>query len=293
MHVFVTGATGFVGSAVVRELIGAGHHVTGLARSDQGAEALTAVGAEVHRGDLHDLDSLRTAAAAADAVIHAAFIHDFSNFPASLEADRQAIGAIGDALAGSGRPFVITSATGLVAGSGIATEDSEPDADFHTAARFASEGVALKYVDRGVRVSILRLPVVHDEGDAGFVRSLIEIARAKGVSAYPGDGSNRWAAVHRLDAAHLYRLALEAPAGSKLHAVGDEGVPFREIAEVIGRHLKLPVTSVDDPGHFGWLGGFAAADIPATSRRTEELLDWHPTRPGLIDDLEKGHYFTT
>jgi nucleoside-diphosphate-sugar epimerase len=276
MRVFVTGASGFVGSAVVRELIGAGHQVVGLARSDQGAAAVTAAGAGVHRGDLSDLDGLRTAAAAADGVIHTAFIHDFSNFEASVEVDRRAIEAIGDALAGSGRPFIVTSGTALV--SGVATEDSAPDSAVPTSSRLA----------------ILRLPpTVHDEGDHGFVPALIDIARAQGVSAYRGDGTNRWAAVHRLDAAPLYRLALEsAPAGSRLHAVGEEGIPFREIAEVIGRHLNVPVTSVES-AHFGWLDRFAVLDAAASSAKTQQLLDWHPTHPGLIADLEKGHYFTT
>ena len=293
MRVFVTGASGFVGSAVVRELIGAGHEVVGLARSDQGAAAVTAAGAEVHRGDLTDLDGLRTAAAAADGVIHTAFIHDFSNFAASVEVDRQAIEAMGEALAGSDRPFVVTSGTGLVSGGGLATEDSTRDASVPTSNRLANESAALSYVDRGVRVSILRLPpTVHDEGDHGFVPGLIDVARAQGVSAYPGDGSNRWAAVHRLDAAHLYRLALEsAPAGSRLHAVGEEGIPFRDIAEVIARHLNLPLTSAEG-SHFGWLAGFAVLDAAASSARTQELLDWHPTHPGLIADLEKGHYFS-
>ncbi|TCO43890.1 nucleoside-diphosphate-sugar epimerase [Kribbella antiqua] len=293
MRVFVTGATGFVGSAVVRELIGAGHLVTGLARSDQGATSLTAVGADVHRGDLHDLDSLRTAAAAADGVIHTAFIHDFANFPASVETDRHAIETLGDALAGSDRPLIVTSATGLVSGAGVATENSRPNSDFHVVSRYANEGLALSYVDRGVRVSVLRLPPsTHGEGDHAFVPGLIDIARTTGVSAYPGDGSNRWAAVHRLDAAQLYRLALEAPAGSKLHAVAEEGISLRDLAEVIGRHLKVPIMSAD-ADHFGWLGGFATADMPATSTITAELLDWHPTQPGLIADLEKGHYFGT
>ncbi|MEI8412941.1 MULTISPECIES: SDR family oxidoreductase [unclassified Kribbella] len=295
MRVFVTGASGFVGSAVVRELIGAGHQVVGLARSDQGAASVSAAGAEVYRGDLTDLDGLRTAAAAADGVIHTAFIHDFSNFAASVEVDRRAIEAIGDALTNSDRPFVVTSGTALVRGSGdLATEDSAPDPAIPTSGRLANEASALSYVERGVRVSILRLPpTVHDEGDHGFVPGLIDIARAQGVSAYPGDGSNRWAAVHRLDAAVLYRLALEsAPAGSRLHAVGEEGIPFRDIAEVIGLHLNLPLTTAED-SHFGWLAGFAVLDAAASSARTQELLDWHPTHPGLIADLEKGHYFTT
>ncbi|MEV0291710.1 SDR family oxidoreductase [Kribbella sp. NPDC050820] len=293
MRVFVTGASGFVGSAVVRELIGSRHQVVGLARSDEGAASVAAAGAEVYRGDLADLDGLRTAADAADGVIHTAFIHDFANFAASVEVDRRAIEAIGEALTGSGKPFVITSGTGLVGGDGIATEDSRPDPNVPTNGRRENEDVAVSYVDHDVRVSVLRLPpTVHDEGDHGFVPGLIEIARTQGVSAYPGDGANRWAAVHRLDAERLYRLALEsAPAGSRLHAVGEEGIPLRAIADVIGRHLDLPVAAVEDPAHFGWLAGFATLDAPASSARTQELLDWHPTHPGLIADLEKGHYF--
>ncbi|WP_433246546.1 SDR family oxidoreductase [Actinomadura nitritigenes] len=296
MRVFVTGATGFVGSAVVRELLDAGHQVTGLARSDASAASLEAAGAGVHRGDLDDPDGLGRAAAAADGVVHTAFHHDFAAFEAAVAKERRAIAAIGDALAGSGRPFVMTSGTGGVAPGRVATEDSVPDPDSFAAVRYAAEKDALALAARDVRVSAVRLPSsVHGEGDRGFVHWLIGAARDKGVSAYPGDGANRWAAVHRLDAARLYRLALEsAPAGAVLHGVGEEGVPVRDIAEVIGRKLELPVTSLppeDAVGHFGFVGGVFAMDIPASSARTRKELDWHPTRQGLIADLEEGHYF--
>jgi nucleoside-diphosphate-sugar epimerase len=300
MRVFVTGATGFIGSAVVRELLGAGHQVTGLARSEAAAAALAAAGAGVHRGSLQDPDSLRAGAAAADGVIHTAYIHDFTptgNPAAAAATDGRAIEAIGEALAGSGRtqkPLVV--AAGLVNTPGqVATEeDAAPDHPMHPR---VSEPAALALADRGVRVSVLRLPPsVHGEGDYAFVPALIGIARAKGLAAYVGDGSNRWAAVHRLDAARLARLALEtAPAGTRLHAVGDEGVPFRDIAAVIGRHLDLPVKSLpagEAAEHFGPFAGFAAIDVPASSALTRERFGWQPEQPGLIADLDQGHYFT-
>jgi nucleoside-diphosphate-sugar epimerase len=294
MRVFVTGASGFIGSAVVPELIGAGHEVVGLARSDASAAALEAAGAEPHRGSLEDPDSLASAAAAADGVIHCAFIHDFSRLENSGETDRRAIEVLGAALAGSDRPLVITSGTALAANGRLATEkDMGAPGSSH---RVASEYTAMALASRGVRSSILRPPPsVHGEGDHGFVARLIEIARERGASGYVGDGSGRWAAVHRYDAARLYRLALEnAPAGSVLHAVGDEGVPTREIAEVIGRHLDIPVVSIapEEAGeHFGWLGRFFGMDIPASSALTRELLGWEPRQPGLVEDLEAGHYF--
>jgi nucleoside-diphosphate-sugar epimerase len=299
MRVFVTGATGYIGSAIVRELLDAGHHVVGLARSDQAAASLTAAGAEVHRGALEDLDSLRTGAAASDGVIHAGFnnISESASFVDSTREDRRAIETIGDALAGSGRPFVVTSATGLLMAGHVVTEDDPADPGSLAALRIPSEEAALSLAPRGVRVSVLRLPPsVHSAGDKrGFIPAIIAADRAKGISAYVGDGSNRWAAVHRLDAARLFRLALEAaPAGSRLHAAGDEGVPLREVAEVIGRHLNLPVTGIsreEADGHFGFLAGFVSLDAPASSARTEKLLDWRPTHPGLIADLEEGHYF--
>ena len=306
MRVFVTGASGWIGSAVVPELIGAGHQVTGLARSDASAAALDAAGAQVHRGTLDDLDRLHAAAAASDGVIHLAFKHDIAfsgGFLDAADADRRAVETFGEALAGSGRPFVIASGTlGLALGR-VATERDGHGPDPALAAlgtgprtRLATAELVLSLASRDVRSSVLRLPpTVHGEGDNGFMAALVGIARDKGVSGYIGDGSNRWPAVHRLDAAHLFRLALEgAPAGSTLHAIADEGVPIRDVAEVIGRHLDLPVVSVspEDAGeHFAWLGGFLGADSPASSTLTRELLGWHPTHPGLIDDLDKGHYF--
>jgi len=292
MKVFVTGASGFVGSAVVRELLGAGHQVVGLARSDASAASIAAAGAEVLRGSLDDLDSLRSGAAAADGVIHTAYIHNFPNFAASAEADRRAIEALGAALAGSDRPFVVTGGSGGLAPGRLATEEDTVPAGMPR----VSEQLGLSLAAQGVRVSIMRLPTsVHGEGDHGFVPRLITIAREKGVSAYPGDGSNRWPAVHRIDAARLYRLALEtAPTGSRLHPIGDEGVPTREIAEVIGRHLSLPVVALpaEQAGeHFGWLAAFFALDIPVSSTLTRQRFGWQPTQPGLIADLEEGHYF--
>jgi nucleoside-diphosphate-sugar epimerase len=300
MRVFVTGASGWIGSAVVPELIGAGHQVVGLARSDASAAALTAAGAEVQRGSLDDLDDLRSAAAASDGVIHLAFKHDIAfsgDFPAAAEADRRAIETFGEALGGSDRPLVIASGlVGLAVGRVVTEQDMpDPDTRSHAAPRIAGAQAALSFVPRGVRSSVVRLaPSVHGEGDNGFVASLVAVARDKGVSAYIGDGSNRWPAVHRLDAARLFRLALEtAPAGSVLHGVGDEGVKVRDIAEVIGRHLDLPVVAVspeDAGGHFGFLAAFLALDAPASSALTRELLGWGPTHPGLIEDLDEGHY---
>jgi nucleoside-diphosphate-sugar epimerase len=292
MRVFVTGATGFIGSAVVRELIDAGHQVVGLTRSDAGAEALAAVGAEAHHGTLEDLDTLRAGATAADGVIHTAFVHDFSDYAAAAETDRRAIDAIGEKLAGSDRPLVVASGMAVQAPGRLTTEEDAVDPNFPR----ASEQTALPLASRGVRVSVLRLPPsVHGKGDHGFVPHLISTARAKGVSAYPGDGSNRWPAVHRLDAARLFRLALEnAPAGARLHAVGDQGIPVRDIAEVIGRHLGLPVNSIAAEqafAHFGFIGGVFAMDIAASSTLTQSQLDWHPSHPDLIADLEEGHYF--
>ena len=294
MRVFVTGATGFVGFAVAQELIRAGHQVLGLARSEEGANSLAAIGAQAHRGDLENLESLRSGAAVADGVIHCAFNHDFSKFAANCELDRQAIEAIGSVLAGSDRPFVVTSGIGSLAPGRAATEEDAPMPSSTSYPR-ASEQTAVLVAGRGVRAAVVRLPQVHDPVRQGFVSFLIRVAREKGVSAYVGDGNNRWAAVHRLDSARLYRLALEKAASqgnasiARYHAVGEEGVPLKEIAEAIGRGLRMPVIAVrpvDARQHFGFLGNFAGLDMPASSVLTQERLGWQPTGPGLIADLE-------
>src|SRR6516162_8743293 len=293
MRVFVTGASGWIGSAVVPELIGAGHQVLGLARSDSSAAAITAAGAEVLRGDLHNLDALHAGAAGCDGVIHLAFIHDFTDFEASVGADRRAIETMGAALEGSGKPLVIASGSPALPGR-VATERDDSAPGSPVAARAANARAALDMAARGVRSSVVGLPrTVHGDGDRhGFIARMIGIARDKGVSGYVGDGSSRWPGVHVLDAAYLFRLAVErAPAGSRLHAVGDEGVPTRDIAEVIGRHLSLPTASVPAED-FGWLGMILAVDQPASGALTRELLGWRPVQPGLIEDLDKGHYFT-
>jgi len=295
MKVFVTGATGFIGSAIVRELLGAGHSVSGLARSEGAAAALLAAGAEVHRGDLEDLDSLRSGAKESDGVIHAGFIHDFSRFQEVCEVDRLAIEAIGGALAGSDRPFIVTSGTALVSPGRLATEDIIPP--FNPAFPRASEVAADAVAALGVRVSVLRLsPSVHGDGDHhGFVPMLINIARQKGVSAYIGEGKNRWNAVHRLDAAHLYRLALEnAKTAARFHGTAEEEITFKAIAESIGQHPGIPVVekSLEEAaGHFGWFAGFAAIDCPASGKLTREQLNWRPVQPTLLADMEQGIYF--
>jgi nucleoside-diphosphate-sugar epimerase len=294
MRVFVTGASGFIGSAVVPELVSAGHSVLGLARSDASAKALAASGAQVHRGDLSDTESLRAGVAASEGVIHLGFIHDFANFEASIRTDRGAIEAMGAALAETGRPLVIASGTLGTAPGRLATEDIPFDERVHP--RAANAVAALALAQRGVRVSVVRLsPTVHGKGDHGFVPYLIGVAREKGVSGTVGEGANRWNAVHRLDAARLFRLALEkAPAGAILHAVGDESVTARTIAEIIGRKLGLPVASIANDAaaaHFGWIARFFAMDQPASSAITQRQLSWKPTHPGLVEDLEAGHYF--
>jgi nucleoside-diphosphate-sugar epimerase len=303
MRIFVTGASGWIGSAVVPELIGAGHQVTGLARSDASAAALAKAGAQVRRGSLDDLDVLREAAADSDGVINLAFRHDLSfsgNAPAAAEADCRAVEAMGEALAGSGGPLVIASTLPPRPGQVITEQDGRETgtAQGGTPERQDTARLALALAGRDVRSAVVRLPpTVHGEGDPWFMASLVGVARDKAASGYVGDGSNRWPAVHRLDAARLFRLAAEqAPAGSVLHAAADEGVPLRDIAEVIGQHLDVPVIAVPAGGteqHFGWLSAFVATDCPASSALTRELVGWQPAEPGLLDDLREGHYFRT
>lgn len=288
MRVFVTGATGFIGTAVVRDLIKAGHSVLGLSRSDAGAASLAAAGASAHRGDLQDLDSLRTGAADADGVIHLGFVHDFTRYHEVCEIDRRAIEAIGDVLAGSDRPMVVTSGLFLTPGR-VTTEDDDIPAGYPIPR--ASEPTANQVAKRGVRATTVRLPQVHDTRKQGLVTYLIAVAREKGVSAYVGDGLNRWPACHVLDAAPLYRLAIEkGPAGARYHAVVEEGVPLREIAEAIGRGLNLPVVSQspeEAAAHFGPLGFFVGVDGPASGVLTRERLGWDPTQTaGMIEDLD-------
>lgn len=297
MRVFITGASGHIGSALVPELVAAGHEVIGLARSDRSAAALAAIGARAHRGDLDDLDGLAKAAAAADGVVHLAFKHEAmrsGDFAGAVAADMRAVETLADTLAGSGKPLVGTSGTLSLAMLGRLGTEADV---IGSGPRIDAENAVSRLAERGVRSSVVRLPpTVHSSLDHhGFVPILIGIAREKGVAAYVGDGTSRWPAGHTLDAAHLYRLALEqAPAGSRLHAVGDEGVPFREIAEAIGRQLNLPVTSIpaaDADAHFGFLGPLVQLDNPTSSARTQELLGWRPAHPGLLADIAEGHYF--
>ena len=298
MRVFVTGASGWIGSAVVGELVEAGHQVIGLARSQNSATAVAAAGAEVHRGSLDDLDSLRAATEAVEGVIHLGFNHDFSDMAGAGRTERAAVQALCTTLVGSDRPFLFASGVAGLAPGRVATERdvvawSGPDAP-----RGGAEALAFEYAERGVRAVSLRFsPTVHGAGDHGFISTIVGVAREKGTSRYIGDGSNRWPAVHRADAAHLVRLALEqAPAGSVVHAVGEEGIAARDIAEVIGRQLAIPVTSVtpeDAAEHFGWIGAFYGLDIPASSVLTQQVLGWTPTHPGLLQDLEAGYYTRT
>jgi len=295
MRVFVTGASGWIGSATVDELIATGHEVTGLARSDASAAALRAKGAGVRRGDLDDLVSIRAGAQEADAVIHLANKHDFANMAATSAAERAAVQTIGDALAGSGRPFLLASGVAGLTPGRPATEDDPSPYHGPDSPRGGSENLALEFAARGVRPIALRFsPTVHGTADHGFIAVLAAIAREKGVSGYPGDGTNRWAAVHVSDAARLVALGLaKAPAGARLHAVAEEGIPTRDIAEAIGRAFSLPVATVapdDVDDHFGWIGRFFAMDLAATSTATRELLGWTPVGPALIEDLDKGAY---
>ncbi len=288
MRVFVTGASGFIGSGVAKELIGLGHEVIGLARSEESAEAIAKAGAIPLRGCLEDLDVLKRGAGESDGVINLGFSHDFSQYARSIEAESKAIEAMGEALKGTGRPLIIAS------GGPTLSEKDVPDGS--TNPREASALKALGFAKENVRSSMVRLaPAVHDETKRGFAGALVDIARRTGVSGYVRGGSNRWCAVHRLDAAHLFCLALEkAPAGSVLHGVGDEGIPFIAIAEKIGQHLNVPLRSIPDKEvekHFGFMGRLVSADMPASSAITQKLLDWKPTRPGLLDDLEHGHFF--
>ena len=294
MRVFITGATGFIGTALVQELISAGHQVSGLARSEASANKLIEAGAEVHRGDLEDLESLRSGAAQSDGVIHAGFIHDFTRFKEVCEVDKVAIETIGEVLAGSGRPFIVTSGTALVSPGRLATEDITPP--FNPAWPRASEQTADVVAAMGVRAAAIRLsPSVHGNDDKhGFIPILINIAREKGVSAYIGDGFNQWNAVHRLDAAHLFRLALEkAEPGARYHASAEEAITVKAIAEAIGKQLNIPAISIAPEAaveHFGWFAQMAAIDCPASSKLTQERLNWHPTHSTLLADIANGVY---
>ncbi|HEU5420727.1 MAG TPA: SDR family oxidoreductase [Streptosporangiaceae bacterium] len=295
MRVFVTGASGWIGSATVDELLAAGHEVTGLARSDASAAALRAKGAQVRRGDLDDLASIRSGAEAAEAVIHLANKHDWSNPAASSAAERAAVQTIGDALTSSSRPFLLASGVAGLGQGRPATEDDPSPFHGPDSPRGGSENLALEFISRGVHTVSLRFaPTVHGTGDHGFIAILAAIAREKGVSGYPGDGTNRWAAVHRSDAARLVTLGLaKAPAGTRLHALAETGVPARDIAEALGRTLGLPVTSIapdEVAAHFGWIGTFFSMDLAGTSTATQQLLGWTPAGPTLVEDIDAGAY---
>jgi nucleoside-diphosphate-sugar epimerase len=297
MRVFVTGATGFIGTAIVRELLSAGHQVLGLARSDAAADTLTRWGVEAHRGELSDTDSLVAGARACEGVIHLAFIHDFSAYAAAAETDRQAIEAMAGALEGSGKPIVVTSGTALLTPGRIGTEADPPATLSAATPRAASEATALAFAGRGVRASVVRLPpTVHGAGDRGFVPALIGIARSTGFSGIIGDGANRWPAVHRLDAARLFRLALEhAVPGARLHGVAEEGVTLRAIAQAIGAGLGVPVRSLggdEASAHFGWMAGIVTIDNPTSSALTRSSLGWRPQEPQLLTDMRDGGYFS-
>jgi len=296
MRVFVTGASGWIGSAVVSELLANGYQVLGLARTDAAAAAVEAAGATAHRGDLDDLDSLRAGAAASDGVIHLAFKHDFSDFVGAGRTERAAVEAIAETLVGTDKPLLVAAGIAMLAPGRVLVETDVSPAVGPDAPRGGSERFALDYADRGVRSVALRFaPTVHGEGDHGFVSTIVAVAREKGLSGFVGDGANRWPAVNRVDAARLVRLALEkAPAGSVVHAIAEEGIATREIAEIVGRHLDLPVASIAPdaaPAHFGWIGAFFGQDIPASSAITREQLGWTPTHPTLLEDLEAGYYF--
>ncbi len=294
MRVFLTGATGFIGTAVARELIGAGHQVLGVARTDEAAQTLKSWGVEPHRGDLTDHDSFISGAKACDAVIHCAFIHDFSRFAENIEIEQKTVAAMLDALEGSAKPFIATSGMALLAPGHAATEDDQAMPQ----GRGATEAMVREAAGHGIRTAVIRLPpITHEDGDGGFLPTLVNLARQKGVAAYIGDGANRWPAGHRRDAAHLYRLALEKGApGAAYHAVGDEGLPAREIAAAIGKRLGLPTASLgaeEAANHFGWLGMLVGVDMPASSQLTQQRLGWRPTHPGLIADIETAASFPT
>jgi len=296
VRIFITGGSGFIGSAVIPELVQAGHQVTALARSAAAARIVADAGARVMHGDLEDLETLRAGAAASEGVIHLAFIHDFANFAHSAHVDQRAIEEMGAALEGSGRPLLVAAGTLAVQVGRVATErDDVAHLDSIVAPRLAGYRMAESFAARGVRSVALRFaPSVHGDGDHGFVPRIIDIARQTGVSGYIGDGSNRWPAVHRLDAARLVRLAVESAAAGAVHVVGEEGIPIRAIAEVIGRKLSVPVVSIPSEKaseHFGFLGAFLGLDSPASNELTREMLGWTPTHPGLIEDLERGKYF--